>query len=412
LELRSTGKVHGEVFLDSDNLTDLDALLDVVAFQVRSLVVLVTERVFLRPWCLAELAVCNQQEIDLTCVYFAGCQKPSDEFIEALPTKVLDVQDLARFGLTTLHLQQALLAVQRLESNISMDASLNAGTLRELTNLLVKATRGPTSTVLSGNLRLSLRLGVSELVENPVPVSTGEVVVQSTTTNNVVPGSKRGRSNREETYVCADNTDTEAVASAMILTRLMPMCRAMEVLPDLLIGGEVLPDSATKCIFLCSANVLHNDSLLESMVVATTHNIFTLPVFLNDEFRVPSPKDFVTLQQESCYCQENLEGVLQAAHVIFRTIAVRFSPKEHFALMKMQVMSIGARVADVDVKKGETTTMTGMHSPSQNTLAKTSTTEKAAPTNLLATSSTASDMQEDRKEEDDDDMYCGPVQTI
>merc|ERR1712137_720387 len=43
------------VFLDSDNLTDLDTLLDTVKSKVRQVIVYLTRETLRRPWCAGEI---------------------------------------------------------------------------------------------------------------------------------------------------------------------------------------------------------------------------------------------------------------------------------------------------------------------------------------------------------------------
>eukprot|EP00405_Crypthecodinium_cohnii_P041400 CAMPEP_0206565336 /NCGR_PEP_ID=MMETSP0325_2-20121206/24013_1 /ASSEMBLY_ACC=CAM_ASM_000347 /TAXON_ID=2866 /ORGANISM="Crypthecodinium cohnii, Strain Seligo" /LENGTH=145 /DNA_ID=CAMNT_0054068177 /DNA_START=41 /DNA_END=479 /DNA_ORIENTATION=+ len=74
---------------------------------------------------------------------------------------------------------------------------------------------------------------------------------------------------------------------------------------------------------------MKRDIFLQSLVVAVDVSAPTLPVFLNDEF-------------------EFFEDISWAITSIFRTIAVRFCPKDHFALLKMQVESITKRTTSLD----------------------------------------------------------------
>ena len=46
---------EGKTFLDSDHLQDLDLLIDTVRKDVDVLLVILSEDVFWRPWCMAEI---------------------------------------------------------------------------------------------------------------------------------------------------------------------------------------------------------------------------------------------------------------------------------------------------------------------------------------------------------------------
>merc|ERR1719293_349459 len=55
MELYRTKAVTREVFIDTDNLVDLDGLFDVVASETEVLILVASEGVFMRPWCIGEL---------------------------------------------------------------------------------------------------------------------------------------------------------------------------------------------------------------------------------------------------------------------------------------------------------------------------------------------------------------------
>ena len=49
-------KVTRKVFVDSDDLSNLDRLFDIVGSNVETLVVLASKSVYVRPWCVGEIA--------------------------------------------------------------------------------------------------------------------------------------------------------------------------------------------------------------------------------------------------------------------------------------------------------------------------------------------------------------------
>ena len=66
---------EGKTFLDSDHLQDLDALIDTVRKDVDVLLIILTEDIFWRPWCAAEITTCVLNDIPIQLVAVEGYYK-------------------------------------------------------------------------------------------------------------------------------------------------------------------------------------------------------------------------------------------------------------------------------------------------------------------------------------------------
>jgi len=73
---RRTGK---RVFLDSDELDDLDSVLDTVRNGTECLVVMLTTETLWRPWCAGEIAVAHTNSTPIICLSSDGYLEPSDQ---------------------------------------------------------------------------------------------------------------------------------------------------------------------------------------------------------------------------------------------------------------------------------------------------------------------------------------------
>lgn len=81
-QLGLVGAARGRVFLDSDNLHNLDLLLDTVR-RSDNFVLLLTRRVFSRPWVLLEIHTAIQAEKELVLVNVVGRGEAAFDFHEA-----------------------------------------------------------------------------------------------------------------------------------------------------------------------------------------------------------------------------------------------------------------------------------------------------------------------------------------
>ena len=69
---------EGKTFLDSDHLQDLDMLIDTVRKDVDVLVVILTEDIFWRPWCAAEITTCVLNDIPIQLCAVEGYSRGPD----------------------------------------------------------------------------------------------------------------------------------------------------------------------------------------------------------------------------------------------------------------------------------------------------------------------------------------------
>jgi len=99
---------HKPVFIDSDNLKDLDTLFDTIRTQVNQLIVYLTKNTLTRPWCAGEIATafsCRVKVIGMRC----SCWDPPTE------KQLLHLEDyidlsgssLMQFGISLDHVRRS-----------------------------------------------------------------------------------------------------------------------------------------------------------------------------------------------------------------------------------------------------------------------------------------------------------------
>lgn len=106
------------VFLDSDNLSDLDALFEIIRGQTKSLVLVMTPQLLHRPWCAGEIATAFANQIRTLPLLCDDFQFSEDDSLIAIPEtwNAKDKDNLAAFGITTDLLRDAFKSLPRLQS--------------------------------------------------------------------------------------------------------------------------------------------------------------------------------------------------------------------------------------------------------------------------------------------------------
>jgi hypothetical protein len=96
------------VFLDSDNLVNLDVLFDTVANDVEHIVMVMNKEFMKRPWCMGELAIANIKKVKVWPLYLSEFTPPDDDFIENYMSHVPNMVTLAEQNITLEAVQEGM----------------------------------------------------------------------------------------------------------------------------------------------------------------------------------------------------------------------------------------------------------------------------------------------------------------
>eukprot|EP00971_Amphidinium_carterae_P267114 5298630-Amphidinium_carterae.1 len=99
--------VTRKVFIDSDDLKNLDGLFDIVAHETETLAVICSQSVLTRPWCVGEITTAHVHHVTTIPVFVAGVTPAPQEFIDDFFDKV-DISSLTRYGIDLPMIQVAL----------------------------------------------------------------------------------------------------------------------------------------------------------------------------------------------------------------------------------------------------------------------------------------------------------------
>ena len=68
-----------DVFLDSDNLKDLNRLFDVVRDDTVAIILLLSKQLLLRPWCVGEITTAYLNHVPMELIEFSDYEPPTDK---------------------------------------------------------------------------------------------------------------------------------------------------------------------------------------------------------------------------------------------------------------------------------------------------------------------------------------------
>lgn len=287
--------VKKDVFIDCDDLKDLDLIFDYVRCQSDMLVVCCSMELFSRPWCLGEMVVAMRNSLKAVKVILNDFQEFDDDFIADYMNFVPDVVCLSERGVGLVDVQAALRWTRNLPC-LYMPAMLKAKCMEDLAQKLSRSSEIPPSGLRIDRASATWPLGA-------------------------------------ESKVCllADLSVPEAVAAAMVLGRLLGslMAHDIEMLPFILPEEHVLPESVKVLIIMCSSGVFQNSSVLSTLKAAAQRQTKYIPMITDDSFRFPSSE---ALAQQQKIMQldgtpaSEARALLQLIRLVFHAVAIVFQP--------------------------------------------------------------------------------------
>jgi len=114
MHLVENPKVTRQVFVDADNLENLDTLFETVRSQVEIIVAVATRHLLSRPWCLGELVTAKVNEVETIPLFYHDFEMPTDLFIASCDTE-MDLESLYSNGITVEAVKETMLWVRKWE---------------------------------------------------------------------------------------------------------------------------------------------------------------------------------------------------------------------------------------------------------------------------------------------------------
>jgi len=334
LQLQESLKVTTGIFIDCDNLVNLDMLFDYVANQTETLVVLMSKELILRPWCIGEVVTAHSKHpaVQTVPVIFPDYNAPTDIFIQNYGADV-DIGILGVHGMTLDMVQATIMWLRNL-------AAITLPESRLLSNAMTKELG---RLIISRNFAGSLDKGVL----NKSSFGSQETLQTSQT----------------KVAIVADHSNMESLATGLVLCKLVVQHTAHDttMIPHLYPSGKDLPEIVTICVFILTNGVFSNAQFIASMIQAAKFQTSFVPIIAEDGFRFPSkamleelrftlPSALITIGSTL-----RVDAVLELIQALFKEIGIVFAPQGFSSstegLLRIKAKDVAGRLLDKNLQK-------------------------------------------------------------
>ena len=139
--LKRDRRVRRQVFLDADDLQDLNLLFGFVGNDTDTLVVICTSEILARPWCVGEMTTARLHAVDVVLVVLPCFTWPTEEFLENYASYVPGIFGIAKFGISV-DMAQVTLSWLKSRSRISLPPKVTLSVLDAVAGKLAARKRG------------------------------------------------------------------------------------------------------------------------------------------------------------------------------------------------------------------------------------------------------------------------------
>jgi len=331
LEVRTLRSKAVRVFIDCDNLTNLETLFDKVGDKTETVVVLKSRELLLRPWCIGELVTVhlNQPQTKMIPIELADYIAPTDLFVTNFGENV-NISDLGPHGIDV-GMVQAMMGwfLDQTSVKIPPNEPLDNAMVEDIAN------------ILGENLRSGLR--------DIMPVQ--ERLNKARASRAVAPNPKN--------LIVTDGTSDEQIATALVLCKFMAplLVHDQSGIPEVLISdnGPMMPETQT-VVMLWSSGVFTNVGIISIVVRAAVQVLNHIPIFAEIGFRFPAMTalktamgNLATKMNKKDFGGVDMamdpDAVVELIAGLFGEIAVEFTPQDYSSTESLLIVK-AAKVAD------------------------------------------------------------------
>lgn len=321
LSSKSLRHQRQKVFVDSDEPRNLGLILDYIANQSDHMVVFMSKELLLRPWCIGELVAAHLQlpSLKILPVFWPDFSRPDDVYISKYALRV-DCSSLLSHGI-----------------NVTMVQSMLEW-LREVPGLSLPSV--VTQHVVTGI--------AASIVDGSLAQEAGSCA-KSLSSNQSQPS---------RVVAIADRTNTESVATALILCKMISSFTAQDpsIAPWYLDENEDAAEVVETCIFVLSDGAFFEPSFVRHIIQVAGLQAMMLPIIAHDGFRFPG-KAFLAHYEQRASAILTPHGILEDPKILTELIgrlceevAIVFAPQGY--LSTEELLRVKARaVLDRLVKR-------------------------------------------------------------
>eukprot|EP00403_Amphidinium_massartii_P046182 CAMPEP_0178461950 /NCGR_PEP_ID=MMETSP0689_2-20121128/49577_1 /TAXON_ID=160604 /ORGANISM="Amphidinium massartii, Strain CS-259" /LENGTH=533 /DNA_ID=CAMNT_0020088809 /DNA_START=163 /DNA_END=1760 /DNA_ORIENTATION=+ len=287
MRLLRTRGVSRKVFIDTDDLKNLDTLFDIVAHSTETLVAICSQSLLMRPWCIGELATAHRNHISVAPIYLSGVMPCTEDFIENFHQYIGDVSGITQYQIDVPMIQDALRWFSKL-SSMYLPQELHDQTLQSTCEALVSGRWQADKTV-------------------------------ATSTEKIGDGTA--------VLIIADKADVESTSVAYILRDLInPVIQHKDGAVAGVLGlADKIPANATKGVLVCT-NGVFTKHVLMTLVECLNRKSCIFPIIGTTNFPFPSEEWMMSNSTFLELEEKDRRKAVSTIQAIFTEIGVDFQP--------------------------------------------------------------------------------------
>ncbi|CAE8681777.1 unnamed protein product [Polarella glacialis] len=320
IKMMLTKHARGNVFLDTDQLEDLDLIFDAVKCQTKTLVVVLTPQVLTHMWCAGEIVSAHRNKVPIVSLICSGYEHPDQSQIEGMPSLWTEKQKqtLANFGITMEMVKDAYTYLISLQATVLS----RFGSAQEQENTIVELANR-----CKMNKRIMVRLTAAST--RPRLLITGAVA------------------------------DAEALSVCMVLRDLMQDHIQLET--AVMRSPEQLADAgryAKYLVVVLSKGMLRDSAFANMLLVADKLELRLEIVTISADsgFEFPSLEFYSELERDCLGSPGPLGSgadLAKAYQSLLSVLALPLSPKASQGLLEKQVSEISRRFQSYATREKE-----------------------------------------------------------
>jgi len=292
-------KVTRQVFVDADDLENLDTLFETVRSQVETIVAVATKELLVRPWCVGELVTAHVNQVATVPIFYPDFEMPTDVFIATID-QMLDMEPLVQNGIDVEAVKETLFWVLKWEGlGCQLPDSMQPRLWVELSKQLAAKVQ-------------AFKIDPKVVDREPTwAYDTPRIFIMSDIGDEALATA----------YILNKMLSKMSLADAEVAPALMPMYKENED-PEL-----NLPASVRHGVVVCTNGCLSNDYFLLWLATCFSKQAHLQPVLGEEGFRFPSKQASFTLSNSTGTFFASIAAVVHPAVVaLFKAIAIHFIP--------------------------------------------------------------------------------------
>ena len=287
--LKRDRRVRRRVFLDADDLQDLNRLFGFVGNDTDTLVVICTSEILARPWCVGEMTTARLHAVDVVLVVLPCFTWPTEEFLENYASHVPGIFGIAKFGISV-DMAQVTLSWLKSRSRISLPLKVTLSVLDAVAGKLAARKRGLCEYSTQAGVD-STRL-VSEVeVQRRPSLSIRETFQRDHPAEHAVQQLEDPAATLTcQAVMIVDRGNWEGICAALLVREMLvpQLSTAPERVPHVLTEDDALPSDTECALILCTNGCFHSEHFAKQLLAAAALGVHFIPVIAEENFHFPT----------------------------------------------------------------------------------------------------------------------------